>query len=205
MRASQRVCVTRTVFEMIEPDAAVPPCGRCPACRAETIAPPASLPSAGLEAVWEAEWTGTTSLPPGLLLIAPDDTGAGADARLLTRLARAGIEQFLLPPYRCASAAEMLANLPGRGFILDLAMMNGQARLARLPTALVVAGDARDASFALDRVRIASSNWSELPFLVVAEPESRVEGRRLDQTLSQSAPIPERVLDSYTCFGARAA
>lgn len=40
MRHPEKACITRTVFELIEPRSFAPPCGRCPACRCMGIAPP---------------------------------------------------------------------------------------------------------------------------------------------------------------------
>ena len=70
---SEKACVTRTVFELIEPKSYAPACGRCPACRAMGIGPPANLFSAGLEKIWRAASNGRCWLPAEVLLLAPAD------------------------------------------------------------------------------------------------------------------------------------
>lgn len=191
-----RECVTRGVFELIEPHAFAPPCGRCPSCRERSLEPPERLPSGGLESAWSERFEGRTFLPGGLLLLDPRDPtfGRGLDT-LLERLAHVGIEQFLLEARLAAKAAEVLAQKGGMGLILSAEQMIGETALAARPTALLLPDGEDLAAFLIGRLRHFADRWPDLPLLVVAEPERRISGRRLDQTVSASAPIGEDLLD----------
>ncbi|HEX8223785.1 MAG TPA: DEAD/DEAH box helicase [Allosphingosinicella sp.] len=205
MTESRRACVTRTVFELIEPTAFAPPCGRCPACRVAEIPPPEGLLSAGMERAWTAPALVPRRLPPGLLLVSPQDAGFGAGLeKLLSRLASAGVEQFLLPRSIAAEGASILSRGTGLGLIVDVMAMTAQTALARRATAFLLPPDGTSASFVLARLS-AFAAFEELPIMVVAEPDRRLSGRRLDQTVSKSAPIPESLLESFVAGGAGAA
>ena len=196
MRRPERACVTRSVFEMIEPRSFALPCGRCPSCRADGVNAPDALPSCGLEVVWATAkgWRG--SLAGGLLLLAAEDaTFEGGLARLLTRLSAAGIEQFIVPDNLSEKAPRLLADGPGLGLVLDAESMSPEMRIAGLPTALLLPDHAEIAALLIARLRAFSTHWPDLPMLVVAPPDRVIDGRRLDQTVSTSAPISECTLD----------
>ena len=69
--------------------------------------------------------------------------------------------------------------------------------IAALPTALLLPNDASLAAFLVERLRDFVSQGPDLPMILVAEPERQLGGRRLDQTVSRSAPVKESILDSY--------
>jgi ATP-dependent DNA helicase RecQ len=197
-----RECVTRAVFELIEPHAFAPPCGRCPSCRERKLEAPERLPCGGLEAAWSdpAVWNGR--LPGGLLMLEPKDPSLRTGlARLLKRLARAGIEQYIVPDALAAEVASIVAAHSRFGFVLSAETMIGQTALAGVATALLLPDRGAVADFLIGRMRAASAKWPMLPMLIVAEPDRLADGRRLDQTVSRSAPISEDLLDqlTYSC------
>lgn len=198
----ERACLTRSVFELIEPHAFAPPCGRCPYCRSAQIAPPGLLPCSGMERAWltAPPWSGT--LPGGLLLVDPDDPGfeRGLDP-LLGKLVAAGIGQYLVPDDIAEHCAATLARSEGLGFVLSAGSITANTAIAALPSALLLPGDSSLAAFLLARMRAFSDAWPNLPMIVVAESERLLAGRRLDQTVSSLAPIKEAILDSFSIMG----
>lgn len=197
MRRPERACVTRSVFELIEPAAFAPPCGRCPSCRRAKIEPPGTLICAGLEQAWPDAAALPGALPGGLLLVEPRDPAFDQRlGRLLERLSGAGIDQFLVPEEIAQRAAGLLAAGPGLGLVLSTAAMSASTAIAGLPTALLLPTDSGQAAFLLARLRGFAQRWPDLPVLVVAEPDRLLAGRRLDQTVSASAPIKEALLES---------
>jgi len=199
-------CLTRSVFELIEPQAFAPPCGRCPSCRADGIEPPRLLHCAGMEKAWDnaTDWSGM--LPGGLLLVKPQDSAFGRGLEtLLNRLSRAGVEQVIVPEALTLASAEVLAARGGPGFVLSCDRLTAQTAIAGVPTALLLPDSSALAAFLISRLRDFSDNWPGLPMIVVAEPDRLIAGRRLDQTISMSAPLMEDVLDALACPKAKAA
>jgi ATP-dependent DNA helicase RecQ len=195
----KRECVTRAVFELIEPHAFAPPCGRCPSCRERKLEAPERLPCGGLESAWDepAPWAGR--LPGSLLLVEPSDPSFRSGLnKLLERLARAGIEQYVVPEALAAAVTAALHSISRLGLVLSAENMIGQTALAGLGTALFVPASGGLADFLIGRMRSASEKWAGLPMIVVAEADRLADGRRLDQTVSRSAPISEDLLDHLT-------
>lgn len=197
MRWPESACLTRSVFELIEPGAFALPCGRCPACRRSRILPPGTIICGGLEQAWTDAATPTGVLPGGLLLIEPCDPtfDRGLD-QLLGRLLVAGVDQFLVPDEIAQRAAERLAAGNGLGLVLSTSAMSDSTVIAGLPTALLLPQDSGHAVFLLERLRLFAQRWPNLPMIVVAGPDRLLQGRRLDQTVSASAPIAEVLLES---------
>lgn len=139
-------------------------------------------------------------------MVHPDDgdfdTGL---ARLLRRLARAGIEQYLVPDGLGEQAAQVLKGLPLRlGFVLEAANLldaSGWA-LASLPTVLLLQDGAPWADALFRRCRDWTEAHPEQSLLIVATPSQRVAGRSLVQIASGSAPYPESGLDNWAAEGA---
>lgn len=199
MLEPERACLTRSVFELIEPHALAPPCGRCPHCRAASTPSPGTLPSAGLERAWpEPAEPHQCGLPGGLLLLEPRDASfeRGFET-LIERLAGAGIEQFLLEDDLAGRTAHFVSHYNGLGLVLSTQAVASDTAIAALPTALLLPRDPSLAAFLIERLRAFSIQWPDLPMIVVAEPDRLLGGRRLDQTISRSAPVKESVLDSY--------
>lgn len=195
-------CVTRAVFELIEPHAFAPPCGRCPACRERGAKPPYRLPCGGLESAWPATVGYKGRLPGGAMLLAPKDPsfmkGYGP---LLERLARVGIEQFIVSGAVAERTASHVSEACDFGFVLAAEAMAGQTALAGVATAVLLPESDALSDFLLTRVSDFSKRWPDLPMIVVASPNRLISGRRLDQTVSCSAPIREEVLDSLASSG----
>jgi ATP-dependent DNA helicase RecQ len=201
-----RECVTRAVFELIEPHAFAPPCGRCPSCRQRKIEAPERLPCGGLESIWSdaAPWNG--AIPGGTTLLEPKDAAFGSGfGKLLQRLAGAGVEQFVVPDAVASRAAEIVAEICMFGFILTSSEMQYQTALAPVPTSLLLPPSPSVAQFMIDRAHAFVGQWPDLPMIIVAEPDRLLGGRRLDQTASSTAPIGEEVLDQLTLQKAEAA
>jgi ATP-dependent DNA helicase RecQ len=199
MLEPERACLTRSVFELIEPHALAPPCGRCPHCRGADTPPPGLLVSAGLERAWpEPAEPHRSGLPGALLLLEPRDISFehGFEA-LIERLAAAVIEQFLVEDDLASRTAQILSRHQGLGLVLPTGAIAADTALAALPTALLLPNDASLAAFLVERLRDFVSQCPDLPMILVAEPERQLGGRRLDQTVSRSAPVKESILDSY--------
>jgi ATP-dependent DNA helicase RecQ len=197
MRRPESACLTTSVFELIEPGAFALPCGRCPACRRSKVEPPWMILCGGLEQAWPGPATPAGMLPGGLLLVEPRDPSFdwGLE-QLLGRLSAAGVDQFLVPEEIAQRTAERLAAGDGLGLVLSTEAISDSTSIAGVPTALLLAKDSASGGFLLERLRHFAERWPDLPMIVVAEPYRLLEGRRLDQTVSISAPIAEMLLES---------
>jgi ATP-dependent DNA helicase RecQ len=200
MAHSDRACVTRTAFELIEPHAFAPPCGRCPSCRAQERAPPDHLACAGLERDWEAPCPTLVGLPAGVLLLEPKDADFDQGlARLLSRLNGAGIDQVVAQAALGDIVAQGLGDAKARlGLVMTAEDWRGEVVLARRHTAVILPQSDRLAAQILDSVQRQAARQPELTWLVVCRPQRLLNGRRLDQWLSTAAPLPEDLLDSLT-------
>lgn len=187
-----QACVTRGAFELIEPASDVPPCGRCPHCRAGGIAAPRGLTCGGLEAAWSEAPPYAGPLPQGALLVDPIEPAldAGLPA-LMSRLVWAGMEQFIVPRRLSARIASLLADAGCRfGLVLTYDEWSAEAVPARLPTVLLLPPGEPGADAAVQRV-VAWAAGSTWPIAIVSQGSWLVAGRRLDQWVSRHAPIPE--------------
>jgi ATP-dependent DNA helicase RecQ len=201
-----RECVTRAVFELIEPHAFAPPCGRCPSCRERRLDPPVRLPCDGLESAWATATAVDSKLPGGLTLVEPSDAALGRGLmKLLERLARSGIQQMIVSEALAAEVAQALANWCELGFVLSAEQVKGQTAIARVPTALLLPPSPLLAEFLLERMANFSAKWPDLPMIVVAEADRLIASRRLDQTVSGRAPLSEEMLDQLVLTKAKAA
>jgi ATP-dependent DNA helicase RecQ len=207
MLAPLRACLTQSTFQLIEPDADVPPCGRCPSCRRRGVTPPRHLKCDGLEKAWPQSALAVSPMPPGLTLLAPEDDefGSGFD-RLLDRLVGTGIEQFIVPRKLADRTAGQLALSRARlGLIMADDDWRGDVTLARIPTAAILPDDPDLAREVLARLSVKAMLWAETPIVVVARPSRVLDDRRLDQTVSPSAPLSEDQLDVLALAGSEAA
>ena len=196
VRYPRRDCLTRLAFELIEPLARVPPCGRCPDCRSHKVEPPTDLASGGLNAAWADAPPALVGLIPGLLLVeATDPTMTRGLGLLLRRLTALGVRQWVLPDALAEEAASQLARVPrALGLVMTFGEWSDAATLANLPTALILPVIDHD----VDEIVARFVGWTEgspaRSGVLVAEPSRRVRGRRLDQWASRSAPIAEAAL-----------
>ena len=203
MTRPQRQCLARAVFELITPDARdeLPPCGRCPACRAAGSLPPGKMPCHGLESAWHVTRPDSTALPQGMILVVPDDPDDDNGFEMLfRRLARAGIEQFILPDSQASKAAAKLATEPsGLGLMLTHSeWLDGPGAVpASLPTAVLLPRSDDIAAQLLRRSRDFLLTAPEITLCVVGRPEREIAGRRLDQSVSLHAPYDEVMLTSF--------
>jgi ATP-dependent DNA helicase RecQ len=195
MRHPEKACITRTAFELIEPNSYAPPCGRCPACRAMGIAPPARLSSAGLEKVWQTSGLARTALPAEILLMTPADPHFERGfSKLIETLTAVGVEQIVVPQTLAHAAAQLMAGTSARlGLVMDMREWSGDAKLAHLPSAVLLPEENWIAETMLDRVA-SFGREATVPLLVAGRPERLVRGRRLDQTVSRHAPYSEAML-----------
>jgi ATP-dependent DNA helicase RecQ len=204
MRLPAKQCIVRAVFEMLgeRPDGTVAACGRCPACRSQGLEPPHTIRSGGLECIWPAspEENGSGTLPWGATLVIPSDpTYETGLERLVSRLAAAGLEQFVVADDHAVAVAELLARLPVRhGFVLGHNELHDHpnAEPARLPTAILLPYDEKMAAHLLSRCRKWIEQAWALPVVVTARADLRIGERRLDQIVSRRAPYQEEILDA---------
>jgi ATP-dependent DNA helicase RecQ len=192
MRHPKKTCVTRAVFETIEPRSFAPPCGRCPSCRAGKMTPPTHLVSAGLEKRWPGASLQRATLPSDLLLVCPDDADLQHGfSKLIRILTAAGIDQIVVPQELVARTAGLMATSSTRfGLVLGSHEWTGVHQLANVPTAVVLPSDILQAQAMLHRIE-EFLKTTTVPLLVVAKPERELRGRRLDQSVSRFAPYAE--------------
>ncbi|MER8772648.1 DEAD/DEAH box helicase [Mesorhizobium sp. M0960] len=198
MRQPERACVTRSAFELIEPDALTPPCGRCPACRATGTLAPEKLRCDGLESVWTDQPAPAGLLPAGTHLLVPSDSDFewGLSA-LLGRLAAARIEQYVVPGALADRTAGALATLPVKlGLVMSTEEWSSTATPARLNTAVLLPHNDGAAARLLAQLGDKRDAWSETSWIIVARSNRELNGRRLDQTVSTRAPLSEGLLDN---------
>jgi hypothetical protein len=174
---------------------------RCPACRAAGSLPPGEMPCHGLESAWHVTRPDSTALPRGMILVVPDDPDDDDGFEMLFRsLARAGIEQFILPDSQALKAAAKLATEPsGLGLMLTHSEWLGGpgAVPASLPTAVLLPRSDDIAAQLLRRSRHFLLTAPEITLCVVGRPEREIAGRRLDQSVSRHAPYEEVMLASF--------
>lgn len=196
VRNPENGCTTQLAFELIEPSAIAPPCGRCPYCRYEQIATPTDLTCGGLDVAWGGVSFTKSSLQQGLTLVEPSDTTVtrGLDL-LLRRLASLGIDQWVVPDDLADTVASQLAILKGTtGIVMTFGEWVETAVLAELPTTLILPSAARHSDEILQRFVDWVEEREERIGLLVTDPTRVVGGRRLDQWSSRFAPIQEAEL-----------
>jgi ATP-dependent DNA helicase RecQ len=199
MRSKETNCLLVSAFNLIEPEVwDAPPCGRCQPCRERGRRPPQLIRSGGLDVVW-SEGPTVQRGPAGRLLITPDGQSTlDGRRRLLSRLARAGVQQIITPDGWEEDAAEAFASqAQSLGFILPVSeWLEGRWTLANLPTAAILP----DAFAATDRWLRQSETFSSLfpkqRLLLVAESSTLADGRRLDQVASPLGSYSEAYLES---------
>lgn len=202
MRHPDKACVTRSAFEIIEPQAYAPRCGRCPSCRKDGVAPPTYLFAAGLEARWGTSHVCRTNLPSDTLLVAPMDPHFEAGLASLTKtLTAAGVDQIVVPQGLATQIATFMLQSPTRlGLVIDEREWTGDNKLADVPTAILLPDDMIAAEVLIERISDFRTH-SKSPLLVVARPERVLHGRRLDQTISRFAPYGEDQLLALAGIG----
>jgi ATP-dependent DNA helicase RecQ len=196
MRHPERICITRAIFEIIEPRSYAPPCGRCPSCRRMGIQPPVHIPAAGLEKAWEHFSNGRCRLPEDTLLLNPSDPHyeSGFPA-LMSSLVHCGIDQLVLPSELVHRAANLVRSSATRlGLVMSEREWAGDAVLAGIPTAVILPDDDSLAAAMLDRIP-SFRQMANVTTIVVAQPSRVIRQRRLDQTVSPHAPYSQDSLE----------
>lgn len=202
MRHPEHVCITRAVFELIEPRSFAPPCGRCPACRFMGIAAPLHIPAAGLEKSWPQFTNARCRLPTDVLLLAPSDPHYDLGfPSLISTLTNSGIDQVVVPSALAHRAASLMVSSATRlGLVMNEKEWAPSARLAGIPSAVVLPDDIWIAEAMLDQV-VDFRRKGDVTTIVVAQPDRVIRGRRLDQTVSRYAPYSENLLRSMSIGG----
>ncbi len=191
-------CMLAGAFSLIEPEVwDAPPCGRCARCRDHRLQAPERIASGGLEAVW-TEGPDVSRGPTGRLLISPERTDGPGRQRLLLRLARAGVQQLVVPDSWAGDAAYIMAveHAPLGLVLQDTDWLEGRWALANLPTAAILPEDALDLDRWMLRVSTFSQAFPKQRLILVADSSTRVDGRRLDQVASPLGSYPEAFLDA---------
>jgi ATP-dependent DNA helicase RecQ len=202
MSPPHQACIIQGVFGLISGHdrGSVPSCGRCPACREEHQDPPRVWHSDGLETVWDTPAALRPSpLAPGPMLVAPNDPAYEAGLhRLITRLASAGVEQFVVPDDLASDVARAVADTSARyGLVLGQdELETAAAELARLPTGVLLPTVDADAARLMTRCRTWADVMADQPLVIVGRPERVLVGRRLDQTASLLAPYSEDLIEN---------
>lgn len=195
-------CWMSSLFDLVEGEiVAAMHCGRCRGCRAMDAEPTATLAMTQHEAVWKDErWIGgAVRVPAGPIVMHAGDPTMGAGLRgLLTRLKRAGTEQFLVHPSILDAARRILPTLNARlGFLVQFP--REVPSTARLPTAVLVPVGALDPEYlrsqCIELIR-RFSRWPEVPLVFVISPTERTRGVSLSQHLSSRAPMDEAHLET---------
>lgn len=196
-------CLTQSTFQLIEPQADVPPCGRCPSCRSRGAEAPLHLTCYGLEKVWNQVTERTNQILGGVTLVAPDypEFTEGLP-KLINRLVAAGIEQFIVAEDLVDDVARTLSQGSATwGLVLSAEAWRDGAAMAPIATAILLPPEMDLAREVLKRIRSVSQMAHDRPFLVLSRPERLIDERRLDQSISRFAPLSEHQLDFFASTG----
>lgn len=86
------------------------------------------------------------------------------------------------------------------GLVLDEREWSGGARLAGIPSAVLLPDEDWIAELMLDQIATFGRD-GETTMIVVGRPDRLIRGRRLDQTVSRHAPYSEDLLRSMPANG----
>jgi ATP-dependent DNA helicase RecQ len=191
-----KTCVAAAIFELVEAGKPlVPPCGRCIFCRENAIAPPRvkEIRFEGLNRIWPAA-IGQTGLRPGISVIHPTIDDGTISTSLVDGLARAGIEQFIVPDAEAYSFAERLNAQPCKfGFVSSHSDILGDWKPTRLPTVAIIKNQDHIEQL-IQRLQDWHMGCPTLSLAVVAPNRIVARGKPIAQVLSNSAPIAEDAL-----------
>lgn len=204
-QTNQAGCVLARLFTVVEGrEADADFCGRCWWCRAHQFSPPTTT-RYRLGTLWDhSDLPISPSRPKGLTVIPEDDHYSIGRDRLLRRLARAGIEQFIVPDWFGVEEVRTLAELPTKlGLFLTYSdVINRGWPLLRTSTA-VLFPPAETPQPEVDRlwyrIRPDVSGLLEtgLHILFVAPRRTVIEGRPAVQVLCRAGYCDERELDDW--------
>lgn len=154
--------------------------------------------TSGMEQFWEHQKENKTRLPAKVNLINPIDPlfEEGLED-LLTRLARVGIEQFVVPDHIVSRSASALSKITKyTGLVVASSEWVGGTKLATVPTAVLLPSEDASASRMLETAGKFSTN-AEVTVVIVGRPGRKFRGRRLDQTVSTHPPYSEVALEHF--------
>lgn len=199
MRSREKDCLLVSAFSLIEPEVwDAPVCGRCVTCRERNRPAPKHIPSGGLKEFW-SEGPPVRRGPSGRLLVSPEAYHSTVGkTRLLERLARAGIQQIVVPNGWEKEAAETFARHNANlGFVLPHSgWLEGRWSLADLSTATILPDPASEIDEWLRQTEIFTARFPKQRLVLVADPATLVGGRRLDQVASPLGCYLEKYLET---------
>lgn len=195
-----RACMLQSLYELVDPETFfAPACGRCVYCQRHSLAPPEHLDPGGLDQVWGNAPLLAPSFAAGITLITPEDPNLDHQFKQsVQRLARAGIESFVVEPERIESAAHVVRDTSARlGFVENLELwLSGNRTLTGVTTAVLLPhhlyGRAADC---IERAKAFTTTFPSLPLLLCADPNLEIDRRPLSQIAARAAPIREVDLD----------
>lgn len=191
-------CLVQTVFQLLEPDVAIAPCGRCPACRKNEIDPPDETAAFKQCPIWASEDVRLIPFGSGIILLDVTDPsfefGLG---RLIELLLRQGVHQFILPDHLFGSATDCLRqHRCVLGFAAETSQfLNGDLALNIATAVLLPADDEGTAARILEKVQAWSGRNPTWSIVVCASANRMIGGRRLDQFLSPLGAVRQDRLD----------
>jgi hypothetical protein len=197
-------CLLTGVFKIIEPEAwGIDDCGRCEACWQRNVGPPVAPNPKGLDQVWPGAIS-LRQLPRGRILVEPDDPYFDRGlAHLLTRLARVGIEQVVVPDGCGDYAAKVLEKEATEyGLVIEFEdFLRANRRLCDLPTAVLMPIHGDDAAHCFERTTEFITQNPKQSLFLIASGDRLIAGRRLSQVASQIGAYREAALDDLTIRG----
>ncbi|MFZ6181622.1 DEAD/DEAH box helicase [Nannocystis pusilla] len=193
-------CLLVALFTQVEANAPmVVPCGRCPACRWQEMAPTAPDPPGGTQSVWPPSpaWSGPFV---GVRLIYPADPELRPLEDLVGALAAIDFQQFVVPDGSGEATAAMLRGVVGNpGLVLEFAqLLDRRWRLARVATALLLPigppSRTRDEVYA----QVQDCRDGDGGCLAIIAPHhTMIQGRSLEAIASSHAPIHQADLGRH--------
>ncbi len=193
------MCVLSGVFDLVDGHGSLAPdCGRCWVCRSRGIRPPGAVKSGGLQELWSegSPPRHHDHLSSTITMVIPDNADLRADlTSLMTALVAAGVEQFVVPDFLSATAAQLLARSRcAIGFVLSHSdWLLGDWALAPVPTAVFL-----DHQSAVEQawraIDAEVANHREQRFVLVAPSDLTVAERPLQQIASNQAPFSQESL-----------
>ena len=183
-------CLLADIFSAVEAGHSnIEPCGRCAWCRSVGAIPPSRVDFKGLSVTWpdSPDWV-VVGLPAVPIIVNPEDPSYSRGLqKLLSTLADAGIEQFVVPDPRAREIVNALAVSSARaGLVLEstkLVDASGWA-LANLPTAALLEADFPGIDSLYTRLHEWHSANPKLSMVLVAPSDLMVNGKRLEQIAS---------------------
>jgi ATP-dependent DNA helicase RecQ len=198
MRGPTHACILTGVYDLIDPGSGLlQDCGRCAVCRERRVRPPRHIKSGDLDRIWPQEIQRASPLPSGVTMILPDDPDLqSANASLVGDLADLGFEQFVAPDHLIDEIARCLVVTRCEfGFTLTHSdLLGGRWALAHVPTVFLFDRFSADIDPLWATLKSETEKFPLRRFAVVASPESRAEGRPLQQIASKRAPIAQATL-----------